>query len=145
MQRDYLLRMIEQLGQALIALRKMIVGGSATPDEIRDRFRSIAATTGLDLELLLLATSDTLELFVAPTGEVEPSRCWILAELLYLEALHAELEGRLADARAQYGRARMLFSLIEPGSTFLVGWPEAASRVEEIRRKLGALPFDSSD
>ena len=78
-QRDYILRLIEQLGGALVALRRGF-------------------------------SEDTLHMFVSPTGEVEPARCWLMAELLYLDGLQAKLEERGDDARsgllADYPRRR---------------------------------------
>ncbi|MBI4544275.1 MAG: hypothetical protein HY703_03670 [Gemmatimonadetes bacterium] len=137
--RDYILRLIEQIGQMLIALRKMIVGRSASAQEVEAELKSVAARVGLDLEIARLATPETLGLLVAPTGEVNPTNCWALAEMLYLDGLNAELEGRGDAARTSYDKAVRLFSLLEPGGAFLVGWPEAGERIEEIRGRVEGL------
>jgi len=123
-QRDYILRLIEQMGQVLIALRARIVRGEATPSEVADGFATVAAHTGIDLALARAATPETLELLVAPTGDVEPGRCWLVAEMMAVDGLEAELEGRIDDAEASYERALVLFRLLEPGGAFLVGLPE---------------------
>lgn len=138
-QKDYILRLIEQAGAMLIALRNLILGRGASRREIEEHFRAASRVAGLDLQLARLATPDTLALMVAPTGEVEPGRCWLLAELLYLDGLHAQLEERAADARTSYEKAERLFSLLEPGGALLVGFPEAAERIAEIRGRLSAL------
>ena len=60
----------------------------------------------------------------------------MMAELLYLDGLQAEVEGRAADARTCLEKARLLYTLIEPGGGLLVGLPEAGERIEEIDERL---------
>jgi hypothetical protein len=131
-QRDYILRLIEQIGGALIALRNMILGRKVDPKRVDQELTAVAGQAGLDLELLRGFTEDTLHMFVSPMGEVEPARCWLMAELLYLDGLQAKLEERKGDAQTSLRKARMLFTLIEPAGGMLVGIPEAAGRVDEI-------------
>jgi len=138
-QRDYILRHIEQLGSALVALRNLILGRKADPARVDEELTAVAGRGGMDLELLRGFTEDTLYMFVASTGDVEPARCWLMGELLYLDGLQAQLEERELDAEASLRKARMLFALIEPAGGMLVGIPEAAGRVEEIDEHLGQL------
>lgn len=139
-QRDYILRMIEQLGAVLVALRNRILGRDMDASQVRDELAGVAGRAGFDLELLKAFSLDTLVLFVAPTGEVEPGRCWIMAETLYLDGLQAHLEGRGASAAESLRKSRTLFSLIGPGGGMLIGFPEAAERIEEIERLLATAP-----
>jgi hypothetical protein len=134
--RDYIMRMIEQVGQVLIALRKIIVGRLAGDAEIEAKLREAAARGGLDLDLARLTTADTLALLVAPSGEVEPGRCWLAAETLYLDGLNAQTRGLTEHARSSYGKARLLFTMVKPWGGQLVGWPEADERITEIDRRL---------
>ena len=131
-QRDYILRLIEQLGAALAALRRRILGREDHPSTLHDELARISGQAGLDMTLLRALAADTLHMLVAPTGEVEPARCWLMAELLYLDGLQALAEERAGDAAASLGKARLLFGLVEPGGGMLVGFPEAAERVREI-------------
>jgi hypothetical protein len=71
-------------------------------------------------------------MLVAPTGEIEPGRCWLLAETLYLDGLHEAQLSQEEAARDSLAKARMLFSLLRPMGAFLVGFPEAAERIREI-------------
>jgi 3-oxoadipate enol-lactonase len=137
--RDYILRIIEQAGQVLIALREIILDRVAGPGEIDDQLRNAAARAGLDLDVARLATPDTLALLVAPNGEVEPARCWLYAESLYLDGLSAELAGQRDHAWESYHKARLLYSMVKPWGGQLVGWPEAAERMAEIDRRLEGL------
>jgi hypothetical protein len=131
-QRDYLLRQIEALGQLLIAIRKMILGGEADGAAVESRLREAAGKGGMDLELARAATPDTLHMLISPTGEIEPGRCWLMAETLYLDGIQARLTEDPGRALDSLGKARMLFSLLAPMGAFLVGFPEAAERIREI-------------
>ena len=135
-QRDYILRVIEQLGAALASLRRRILGRQEEPGALHDELARVAGQAGFDLELLRALSGDTLHMLVSPTGEVEPARCWLMAELLYLDGLEALAEERTEDARASLGKARLLFGLVEPGGGMLVGFPEAAQRGREIEEIL---------
>lgn len=86
-QRDYILRMIEELGAALIALRKAIFGGRAAAGEVEDTLRRAAGSAGMHIELARAASVEALPAMVAPTGEVEPARCWVLAEALMTDGV----------------------------------------------------------
>ena len=136
-QRDYILRMIEQMGQVLIRLRRMLSGQQGGGEEFRQQLDAAATQFGLNPALLREATPETLGMLLSPT--VDPSRCWLGAELLFLDAQDAHAAGRPEDARPSYEKARLLYRLIEPAGMMLTGWPEAAARIEEIGARLDAL------
>jgi len=138
MQRDYILRMIEQAGTVLRALLNRILRHEAQPDEITRDLRHAAALGGLDIDLLRLGDKDTVLLMVAPGGEPEPARTWLAAEMLYLDGLAAQLDGRREDATLNFGKARLLFGLVGAAGVFPSGFPEAADRIREIDGYLGA-------
>jgi len=136
---DYILRMIERLGQALIALRNRILGKEVTSAEVRTALQSVAREGGLDYELATSMTPDTLLMMVAPAGEVDPGRCWLLAELSYLDGLDAELSGEVGVARSSFERAGFLFGMLQPEAGSLMGVIEAKERLDEIEVRLAAL------
>ena len=103
MQRDYILRLIEQAGAALRALRARIMGREVDMATLRTELESMFEHTGLDSELALTASPDTLLMMVAPTGELDVTRAWILAESLYLLGLNAHLEQRYQEAEQALG------------------------------------------
>lgn len=138
-QRDYLLRLIEEAGRALRALRDRVLARDVDDEKLEQELADQFERVGLDPDLALRATTDTLILLVAPTGEVDATRCWILAESLYLTGLNAALEGRDADARPAFERALPLYHLVAPGAAFY-GLKEAVDRIEEIEGRLHALP-----
>lgn len=138
-QKDYLMRMIEQLGAALIALRRVILGGTASRETVERTLRESADSVGFNLDLARSATVDTVRLLVAPTGEIEPGRCWLIAEVLYLDGLDLELQGSVNDALHQYGKATALYELLEAEGLLIAGLPEATERLAEIRRRVSDL------
>ena len=131
-QRDFILRQIEMLGAALATIRKMILGGKGEASEVESRLQSVSQTGGMALDLARAASSETIRLLIAPTGEIEPGSCWLLAETLYLDGLHASQLGDGDRALDSLAKARMLFILLKPMGAFLVGFPEATERSEEI-------------
>lgn len=136
-QRDYILRMIEQMGQILIRLRRMLSGQEIGRDALRGEIDSAATMYGINPALLREATPDSLAMLLSPT--VDPSRCWLGAELLFLDAMSAEAAGREDEARDAYERAALLYGMIEPAGVMLTGWPEAGDRIEEIDARLSKL------
>lgn len=138
--RDYIMRLIEQLGQILIALRARILGKTATGEEVRGELEAAARMGGLDLDLARAMTPDSLLMMVAPGGEVDPGRCWLLGELFYLEGLEAAVAGRTSEARSALERAGFLYGMLQPVAGNLVGFAEAATRVDEIEQRLAELP-----
>ncbi|HIF23585.1 MAG TPA: hypothetical protein EYQ27_17175 [Gemmatimonadetes bacterium] len=139
-QRDFILRMIEQMGASLVALRNRILGRKVDVHTVNEELSGLAGEAGFDLNLLRGFSIETLHMFVSPTGEVEPARCWLMAELLYLDGLQAHVELRIADALNSLHKARVLFSLIQPGGGMLIGFAEAGDRTEEIDELLEQLP-----
>ncbi len=124
------------------ALRR-ILGGSATEQEVHDAIDRAGANVGIDARLALLATPETLELMVAPTGEVDATRCWVLAESLFVAGVHAEAAADPDRAVAYLLKARRLYSLLDP-SLVASGFPEAGERSTDIDRRLSRLDPDSA-
>jgi signal transduction histidine kinase len=137
-QTDYILRMIEQMGQMLVQLRNAILGRGATAEVIADRLAAAASEGGFDLSLARAASPETIQMLVAPAGDLEPGRGWLVAEILYLDGLQAQLEDRLEDAEASFRKSLPLYTLLEPKGLFL-GLPEAAARISEIEARLATL------
>ncbi len=134
-QRDYILRMIEQAGEAIRALRDRILGRKVDRQALRSELGTLLTGQGLDLELVRAADGDTLFLMVAPTGEIDATRCWVLAETLYLDGLDTHLDGRPRDARPSLEKALRLYRAVSPGAAFY-GLDEADERIREVEAML---------
>ena len=139
MQRDYILRVIEELGAVLIALRRAILGGSARAADVEDTLRRASAGAGMDLDLARAASIDALPAMMAPTGEVDPARCWLLAEVLMTDGVSLLSSGDTELAHSSLAKAAALFTLVAPQGAFLIGFPEASERIEEIEEVLAEL------
>jgi hypothetical protein len=133
-EKDYILRMIWQMGQVLIAIRNTILGTGGSSAGTENQLKEVATKVGFDLTLARAATPETIWIMLAPTGEVEPGRCWLVAEVLYLDGLQAEAEGRDQDAVRSYQKALPLYRILEPGALHLE-LPEAAERIREIEQR----------
>ncbi|NIM49536.1 MAG: hypothetical protein GTN78_22135 [Gemmatimonadales bacterium] len=137
--RDYILRMIEQVGAVLRRLREMILKQAGESTTVKQELNKAVQQVGFDLDLARIADGPTLERMVAPTGELEPGRGWLVAEALYLDGLEAHIEGRALEARRSLDKALRLYRLLEPDALLPTGFPEAADRIREIEDRLREL------
>lgn len=138
-QRDYILRLIEQVGLMLKALRAAILGRTAELAEVRRQLRTVLQQVGFDLDVALIADTDTLVRMIAPTGELEPGRGWLVAETMYLDGLEAALDGRKDDAHLSLGKALRLFRMFDASTPIPGGFPAAPDRIAEIEQRLATL------
>lgn len=141
-QRDFILRIIEQLGAALAQIRRLIIGRQ-DPAGVEAALARASGQAGFDLDLLRRFDLPTLLLLVRPTGEVDPTRCWLMAEILYLDGLEASIAH--GEGRQSLIKARALYDLIRPAGGMLVGMPEAAERVREIDELLKTATDSGTD
>jgi hypothetical protein len=134
--RDYVLRLIERFGRALIALRDRILRREVTTEELRAQLREVAEGAGLDLELARSLDPRMLLMWLAPTGEIDPPRFWLLAELLSLEGAHARASATGDLGRADFGRAHALFSRLPADWQPSAEVATAGERALELRQLL---------
>lgn len=137
-QKDYILREIERLGYILARIRDRILGRATSLGAVRQELHAAAGMLGVDLEIAQQVTPATLLLLVGAGGSVEPTRCWFLAESLYLQGLEARLAGTAEEGADLLLRARLLFQLLHERNFRLVEVTEAAERIQEIDALLGA-------
>jgi hypothetical protein len=136
-QRDYLLRMIEQLGRVLARIRNEMLGRVEEGDPVsEDDLAELARGAGMDLGLVRRLVPETLQMLVASGGEPDPARAWSWGEILFLDALLAERRGDPARARASRERARALFQVVNPGWKAPGESVSAAERIAELERDL---------
>jgi hypothetical protein len=143
-QRDYILRMIEQIGVILKALREMILNGSAGVGQVRAELQKVFQQIGFDIEVALIADTETLVRMIAPTGELEPGRAWLVAEAMYLDGLDAALDEQVPHARLSFEKAVRLFRMFDASTPVPAGFPEARERVSEIEERLANLNGDAA-
>lgn len=119
---DYIIRMIEQLGAALVGLRKRILGQEADRETVDQELRNVAGMAGFDLDIVRAATPEMLVMMASTAGQLDPGKCWIMAEALFVDGLDCKTRGE--PYRELFDKARRLYSLTD--------WPEASDRLAEI-------------
>jgi hypothetical protein len=141
---DYMLRLIEQMGSSLVELARRILNLDPTElPETAAELNALAHRVGMDLGLARRLDVESLHIMITAAGTVDPGRCWILAELLYLHGLQAERGQQLEAAQQSYGRSLHLYRQVEPEYTPLIELPAAAERLRELNERLlelGATP-----
>ena len=133
---DYILRLIEQVGRALTALRNRITGRQLSPAEIHAQISEVASQGGLQLDVARSLDPGMLLMWLAPRGEIDPGKFWLMAELLLLEGLQAREEGDESRARADLERAQLILSKLEPAWRPQADLASVQERLEEIREAL---------
>ncbi len=139
MQRDYVLRLIEQAAAILRVMVARIRGEAADLPAARRELHRALQLGGLDLDLLRVADGSTVLQLVRPGADTEPARVWLAAETLFLDGLAAERAGDPEEAVACLAKAQLLFRLVEPTAVLPTGFPEATERLSEIAEHLDAL------
>lgn len=137
--KDYLLRMIEQLGEMVSRL----VGEMEEEDEERldavDReLREVGDKAGLNLDLADQLDPVSLEMMYAPMGEPDLARSSLLAELLYLRGQVALRAGAGEIALRRLRKAEAIFHVLPPDHRE-PGLATARERLEQIATDLGSL------
>jgi hypothetical protein len=138
-QRDYIIREIERLGAILAALKHRLLGGPAAAAEARAELDSFGETAGLNPILLRSLTADTLARMIGDRAGIDPTRCWLWAEFLYLDGFSAQSAADATAAHDRWRKALTLYGLLRaPFAGFL---SEVPLRVAEIE---GLLATDNA-
>ena len=135
---DYIVRQIEMLGIFFAAIRRRILTGSIDGASIRQDLAQAASDSGFDFELLVGLNKEALFMAVAPAGEVDSLRCWMVAEILYLHGLQTAREENPDAAIDSLTKARVFYEMALPQGA-LMGFPEAQDRLSEVDSELEAL------
>jgi hypothetical protein len=144
MQRDYVLRMIEQAAAVLRAVLARLMRREADASNVAPDLERAAHLGGFDLNLLLVCDLPSVLPMLAPGGEPEPGRTWLAAEVLFLHGLTAHRVGDAGTAVSSFEKARLLFGLLEPTAVLPTGFPEATERLREIEAYLHEYDVDAS-
>lgn len=146
--RDYVLRLIERLGQLLRRVPGQFRDPAMLSDDLDDDVNEIALQAGFDLGLAIRLSEESLLMLVAPFGELDSNRCRLLAELLYINGLRAALRGESSVAFANHSRAIHLYRMIRIGEaeeTSLPGITERIVTLEAILSDRNVMPGDRAD
>jgi hypothetical protein len=121
-----------------IALRNRILKREPDSDQALADIHEMARSSGLDLDVARQLDPQTLLLWLAPGDDVDEPKLWLMAELLYLEGLHAQAAGEPGAGRADLTRALAVFGRLPAGWRPHADLPSAGERVDEIRESVAA-------
>src|SRR5581483_5902542 len=79
MQRDYVLRLIEQAAAVLKELLNRIRGGRVPREEVLGDLKRAAFLGSLDLDLLRVLDLNAVRMIVLQLGQADPARIWLAA------------------------------------------------------------------
>ena len=91
LRRDYLSRLIEEMGRIAARVRELLVRGSATG--VETELQAGARLAGLELSAIRALAADSLLVLLRPTPNADPVRAEIVAQLLELDAERVRAAG----------------------------------------------------
>jgi hypothetical protein len=126
---DYVMKLIERFGAALISLRNRLLRREKEEIGVRAEIHEIAREAGLDITVARSLEPDSLLLWLSPVGQPDPAKLWLMAELLYLEGLEAKVSGERPwqqDLQRALAILVTLPSAWRPGNAFTAAGERAA-------------------
>lgn len=108
--------------------------GGESESRVEEGLAEAAGRAGLDLEVARIADLPTLERVLASS----PGKCWVVAEVLFLDGLRARSRGRSDEARALLEKARALYGHVGEGIDLPDGAPSPGERMRRIEELKGS-------
>ena len=135
--RDYVLRLIERMRQVLARVRELILRGDFVA--VNTELQALAKQTGVGLELAKSLSDESLLLLLSTDGEPDPTKCLVVAEVLYLDGVRAREQGAPEESRRSFRTSLRLF-LVAHSRTPAAETREIAAKIEALVAALGTLP-----
>ena len=136
---DFIIRVIEQFGRTLADLLAHITGRQLSPAEVHAHIAAVADQGGLQLAVARTLDPAMLLMWLAPRGDIDPGKFWLMGELLLLEGAQACQEGRADAARGDLERARLILTQIDPAWRPQAYLASAGERLDDITQWLDRL------
>jgi hypothetical protein len=129
--------LIERLGRVLRTLRDRVVQQQSSNEDLHAEIQEIAREAGLDLAFARRLDPGMLAMWLAPVPDrADADRVWLMAELLYVEALASRAAGDERQADGDLHRALALLARIAPSWRPGADLPSAGERVAELEQLL---------
>lgn len=109
LRRDYLLRLIEEMGRIVARIRELLLGGDVVA--AATELEAAARLAGIELQAARALTVDSLLVLLRPTPDADPARVRIVAQILELDAERARAAGDDEEAERLFAKARLLLQL----------------------------------
>jgi hypothetical protein len=129
---DYVMRLIEAFGKSLIAIRDRILKREPDSHAILAELGEMSRKAGVDLDIARRLDPASLLIWLSPTGEYDPARMWLLAELLYLAGLRADAD-RPGAGRPDFTRALALLDHVPDDFTAPAGLGTAVTLSDDLQ------------
>ncbi len=110
--RDYILRLIEQMGRVLAAIRARILGGEAVT--VRGELRDVITWSGIDLEMAENVDTPTLLSLLSLGGSLDVAKCVLVADVLGVESLRRKVLGESDVSERLQRKALVLYQAARP-------------------------------
>jgi len=130
--RDYLLRLLEQMGRAVARVRELLTGQFVA--QAAREIEVVAQQAGVPLALVRVLSADSLTPVLSTAGEPDPLKRLLAAEYLYVEALrHGP-----PDAADLFARASELYRGVGPLADAALT-AAVTERITDLERRLVTL------
>ncbi len=133
-QRDYIRRLIEQLGQALHSIFRLQQVEKFDDAQLEIN-RAGKSLLGIDLQLLRSMGEDEIIAFFQPGEALDAAKCLAAAALLREEGRLQEISGRAAQSLASFRKSLRLF-LEALQHSELLRTPENIAAIDQLVEKL---------
>lgn len=129
---------LQRLAEVLQRVQKAIEEEGGDLTRVENDLEETADVAGLDLEVARMADGPTLERVLTAGGGGSASRCWLAAELLFLDGLLAAGRGQAEAGRHRLEKARRLYRALGSLGADL-DLPDRATEPDERLRRLEEL------
>lgn len=116
---------LQRLAESFMRLDRLLEAQGGEAEQVHEDLEELAARLRVDLDMIRLATPDTLDAVLGPVTSEDPGRRWAIGEILYLDGVQAAAEGEADKAADRHEKARRLFrTLVERDETSGLDLPE---------------------
>lgn len=110
---------LQRLAEQLMELQRRLESEGGDTTHIREGLQELAHRVGVDLDIVRLATPDTVLDVITAGGGGDPGKIWVVGEILYLDGVRALAEGNEDEARGVLTSARKLLQALGSRSVSL--------------------------
>lgn len=123
---------LQRLAEMLQEVERRQEAGGGEAHLVESGLREVALRTGVDLDILRIATGNTLLDVLGSDGTDDPGKLWLAAEILFLEWRRARAGNEENEARGVREKALLLYRAVDPGLVPPPGSVPPAERIREL-------------
>jgi len=123
---------LQRLAELLQEIQRRQEAGGGEAHLVEEGLEEVAERIGVELEMVRLATPETLLGVLAPGREADPGKLWVVAELLYHDRRLALAAGASEAAADRKAKALLLYARVGSGVALPEGSTSPADRIREL-------------